>query len=213
MHPKTGARRHDARVANADQFVSDFERQVLSIRPGEEPPHIGRVDSPDKTGTAWAVVDRRGRFVDLWLGSGWWPELGPARVGAGLLEALEGARTKVALANLVLQTRGFRPPHRDDRAEGRSRLPDIHDPGFPDILRTLLYESQDRIQEADRIRQELDGEDSFAGPRGIFRLVTRGLRIERAEVANQWALREGDGDRLAADARDALTQYTERTGR
>jgi hypothetical protein len=208
-----GTGRHDARAANADQFVSDFEQQVRQARPGDDPPRADRVDSPDATGTAWAVVDWRGHFVDLWLNPGWWSELGPARVGAGLLEALESARMKVTLAKLVLQSHGFQPPRRETKVDHGPRLPDIHAPGFPDAMRTLLYESQDRIQEAERLWHDLDSERSYLGPRGLFRLVTRGWQIEWAEVPNQWALREDDGERLAADARDALHQYTEEAGR
>lgn len=113
-----------------------------------------RISATDHTGTAYAVVDPVGRFVDIGLLSGWWPELGPARVAAGLLEALEAARMLAATAPLV--ERG-----------------DVFDTARDRIAEAYRLIDEGRAQPAIRV---------IIGPRGLFRLHVRGGRVDGAEV-------------------------------
>ncbi|WP_127497943.1 hypothetical protein [Actinoplanes solisilvae] len=113
-----------------------------------------RLSGTDRTGTAYAVVDPVGRFVDIGLLPGWWSALGPARVAAGLLEALETARMLAATAPLVERGEGF------DTARGR-------------IAEAYRLIDEGRAQPAIRV---------IIGPRGLFRLHVRGGRVDSAEV-------------------------------
>ncbi len=113
-----------------------------------------RVRGCDRTGTAYAVVDPVGRFVDIGLSPGWWRALGPARVAAGLLEAWETATMKAALAPLLMRGEAI------DAAKGR----------LAEAYRLL---DQGREQPAICV---------LIGPRGLFRLHVRGGRIDSAEV-------------------------------
>ena len=65
------------------------------------------IDGPDRTGTVYAVVDARGRPVDVGLDPGWWTALGPDGIGDALLEAIEFARSKVDLATMMRRRHGF----------------------------------------------------------------------------------------------------------
>jgi hypothetical protein len=103
---------------------------------------------------AYAVVDPVGRFVDIGLRAGWWPTLGPARVAAGLLEALESARMIAATAPLVERGDVF------DTARGR-------------IAEAYRLIDEGREQPALRV---------IIGPRGLFHLHVRGGRIDGAET-------------------------------
>ncbi|WP_250027621.1 hypothetical protein [Paractinoplanes maris] len=113
-----------------------------------------RITGSDRTGTAFAVVDPVGRFVDIGLRPGWWPALGPARVAAGLLEALESARMQAATAPLV--ERG-----------------DLFDTAWSRITEAYRLIDEGREQPALRV---------IIGPRGLFRLHARGGRIDSAET-------------------------------
>ncbi|WP_250003045.1 hypothetical protein [Actinoplanes sp. M2I2] len=113
-----------------------------------------RITGSDRTGTAYAVVDPIGRFVDIGLRPGWWPALGPARVAAGLLEALESARMTAATAPLVERGEAL------DTARGR------------------IAEAYRLIAEGD----EQPAIRVIIGPRGLFRVHVRGGRIDRAET-------------------------------
>ncbi|MGK5679144.1 hypothetical protein [Actinoplanes sp. URMC 104] len=138
------------------------------------------ISGSDRTGTAYAVVDPVGRFVDIGLRPGWWPALGPARVAAGLVEALEAARMQAATAPLVQRGEVA------DTARGR-------------IAEAYRLIDEGREEHAIRV---------VIGPRGLFRLHVRGGRIHSAEAG---PLTPADGERLRADARDALTELARST--
>ena len=194
----------DARVADAERFVSDVEGLADRSRPGDPPPRLDRIDGPDRTGTVHAVVDGTGRFVDLRLDPGWWAALGPGRVAIGITEALEAARMKASLAWLVLRRRGVRPPP----AEQSSRaLPPVGDQDFLVAVRDRIEDAYQLRDDADRRLRAANTTRVIIGPRGLVRLHVTGRRIERAEV-EQHGLTAADGDRLAADARDALNDLT-----
>ena len=193
-------RDRDARVDDAERFVSDVEGLADRSRPGDPPPRFDRIDGPDRTGTVHAVVDGTGRFVDLRLDPGWWAALGPERVAAGITEALEAARMKASLAWLVLRRRGGPPPP----AEPSSRaLPPVGDQNFLGAVLNRIEDAYQLRDDADRRLRAANTSRVIAGPRGLVRLHVTGRRIERAEVV-QHGLTAADGDRLAADARDVL---------
>ncbi|MFF5079847.1 hypothetical protein ACFY36_22575 [Actinoplanes sp. NPDC000266] len=216
---------NDVRLADAWRFVSDVE-SALS--------HAQRITGPDRTGTAWAVVDSVGRFVDIGLRPGWWEALGPDGVAAGLLEALESARMKAALVPLLLRRNGepqkrhggpqeqsggpqaqSGKPHdelngepqlgRGGQEQEAAELPPPGAADFLDAARGRIAEAYRLIDEAGKRMREQQATRVIAGPRGLFRLHVRGERIERAE-AGPHRPGAGDTDRLVADARDALTE-------
>ena len=200
-------RDRDARVDDAERFVSDVEGLADRSRPGYPPPRLDRIDGPDRTGTVHAVVDGTGRFVDLRLDPGWWAALGPERVAAGITEALEAARMKASLAWLVLRRYGGPPPARPDR------LPPLPPPSDDDFVSAVRDRIEDAYRLADDAKRRLRDANTarvIAGPRGLIRLHVRGRRIERIEV-EQHTLTAADTDRLVADARDALGESARRS--
>jgi hypothetical protein len=165
----------DARVADAERFVAGFE-QLLATDPAHR---LDRIRGLDSTGTAFAVVDSVGRFVDIGLDPGWWPALGPRRVACGLLEALACARLKAALVPFIMRKHDLEAAHA--RLAEAYRL--IAHAGTGPPLRTIT------------------------GPRGLIRLHVRGGHIDSADITEEHLVAT-DGDRLAADARDALTELS-----
>lgn len=199
----------DARVADAERFLSDVEDLAQRSRPGDPLPRFDRIDGPDHTGTVYAVVDATGRFLDLGLDPGWWAALGPGRVATGITEALEAARMKASLVWLVLRRHGVRPPLPPEA----DRLPPLPQPGDDDFVSAVRNRIEDAYQLADDTRRRLRDVESarvVAGPRGLIRLHVRGRRIERIEV-EQHGLTADDTDRLVADARAALSELAERS--
>ncbi len=186
--------------------MTDVEDMVAQLRPGEPPGRLDRIDGPDRTGTAYAVVDSVGRFVDIGLDPGWWTALGPGRVATGLLEALECARMKAALVPLILRRHGVRPPA-PPPVEQLPPLPPPDDVDFVDAARARIADAYRLIDDADKRMREHQTSRVIAGPRGLFRLHVRGSHIEGADV-HQDGLSADDTDRLVADARDALTELT-----
>lgn len=170
---------------------------VIRARAGGPPPRLDRIAGPDRTGTAFAVVDAVGRFVDIGLHPGWWAALGPGRVAAGLLEALATARLKAALVPMILRRDDYRPSPREGAAPPA-------DDGFLDAARGRIAEAYRLIDDVDRRLRERQAIRVVAGPRGLFRVHARGGRIERAEVTAMLTL--GDTERLLADARHALAK-------
>ncbi|XVU24690.1 hypothetical protein ACQPZJ_47025 [Actinoplanes sp. CA-054009] len=200
---------NDVRLADAWRFVSDVDSTLGRAQ---------RITGPDRTGTAWAVVDSVGRFVDIGLRPGWWEALGPDGVAAGLLEALESARMKAALVPLLLRRKGEpRQGPRDEPPQGRQQgsredlletAPDLPPPtaaDFLDAARGRIAEAYRLIDEAGKRMREQQATRVIAGPRGLFRLHVRGERIERAEAGPERPT-AGDTERLVADARDALAE-------
>jgi hypothetical protein len=194
LFPSVQAERDDdARVGDARRFVTEIENMVVRARHGGPQPRVDRIAGPDRTGSAFAVVDAVGRFVDIDLDPGWWAALGSARVAAGLLEALATARLKAALVPMILRRDDYQALHRHDA-----------DDSFLDAARGRITEADRLIDSADRVPRERVAVRVVAGPLGLFRVHARGGRIERAEVTA--VLARGDTDRLLADARLALAK-------
>ncbi|WP_203724775.1 hypothetical protein [Paractinoplanes durhamensis] len=177
--------------------MSEVERLAVSAHGGGAPLRIDRIAGPDRTGTAFAVVDAVGRFVDVSLHPGWWSELGPAGVAAGLLEALATARLKAALVPMILSRVDHVPL---PMLVVRQRTPG--DDGFLDAARDRIAEAGRLIDAAGPLPPERQFTRVVTGPRGLFRLHLRGGRIDRAEVVA--GLTATDADALVADAREAL---------
>jgi hypothetical protein len=197
----------DARVADAERFVSDVEGLADRSRPGDPPPRFDRIDGPDRSGTVHAVVDGTGRFVDLRLDPGWWTALGPGRAAAGITEALEAARMKASLAWLVLRRYGGPLPTQPDRLRP---LPLPGDDDFVGAVRDRIEDAYRLADDAKRRLRDANAARVVAGPRGLIRLHVRGRRIERIEI-EQRGLTADDTDRLVADARDALGDLAKRS--
>jgi hypothetical protein len=168
----------DARVADAEQFVAGVEQ-------GDPASRIDRIRGLDSTGAAFAVVDAVGRFVDIGLDSCWWAALGPDHVAAGLVEALGSARMKAALVPLILRRNGI--------LRGSRGLAETYQL-IKDVNANKLASAAD---DGPRLRV-------VDGPQGLFRLHVRGSHIEAADIIGEIGC--GDGERLAADARDALIE-------
>jgi hypothetical protein len=209
LFPSVQAERDDdARMGDARRFVTDIGNMVIRARDGGRPPRLDRIAGPDRTGTAFAVVDAVGRFVDVSLHPGWWSALGPARVAAGLLEALATARFKAALVPMILRRYGYQPLPREGEAALESRPADD---GFLEAAGGRIAEAYRLIDDADYRPRERPAVRMVAGPRGLFRVHARGGRIERAEVTA--VLSPGDTDRLLADARHTLAELAKARGK
>jgi hypothetical protein len=158
--------------------VAGVERNDPAVR-------MDRIRGLDSTGTAVAVVDAVGRFVDIGVDSGWWTALGPERVASGLLEALGSARMKAALVPLIMRKNGIL------RRNG----------GLAQTYQLIKDVNTNKLAGAGNgppIRP-------IDGPRGLFRLHVRGSHIDGADIIGEIGC--GDGDLLAADAHDALIEF------
>jgi hypothetical protein len=203
LFPSVQAERDDdARVGDARRFVTEVENMAIRARGGGPPPRLDRIGGPDRTGTAFAVVDALGRFVDVGLHPSWWAALGPPGVAAGLLEALESARMKAALVPMILRRNGYTPSPQREPAHAR--------PEGESDLRAQIADAYRLIDDAGKRLRERETVRVVDGPRGLFRLHLRGGRIERAELLAQPV--PGDTDRLVADAREALAEVAKVRG-
>ncbi|GIM91241.1 hypothetical protein [Paractinoplanes toevensis] len=187
MFPSVQSERDDARIGDARQFITEVERLAAQVPGGGPPPRLDRITGPDRSGTAFAVVDALGRFVDIGLHSAWWLALGPAGVADALLEALATARLKAALVPMILR-HAMSPMLAVEQHTVRD--------GFLDA-------AGGRIAEAGRLIDDAGPEPPavrvITGTRGLFHLHLRGNRIDRAEVTGV-----PDTDLLVADAREVL---------
>jgi hypothetical protein len=198
LFPSVQAERDDdARVGDARRFVTEVENMAIRARAGGPPARLDRIAGPDRTGTAFAVVDALGRFVDIGLHPSWWSALGPESVAAGLVEALETARMKAALVPMILRRYGYLPSPRHS-----AENPPIPRPG--DDYRGWIAEAYRLIDDAGRRLREPAAARLVDGPDRLLRLHLRGHRIERFELLARPG--PGDTDRLLADARAALAE-------
>lgn len=145
------------------------------------------------------MVDALGRFVDISLHPSWWAALGPAKVAAGMLEALESARLKAALVPMILRRHGY--------VESSRRGPAHAKPEEESDLRAQIADAYRLIDDAGKRRE---ASRIIDGPRRLFRLHARGGRIERAELLAGPI--PGDTDRLVADARAAFAELSKVRG-
>ncbi|GIF24565.1 hypothetical protein BJ973_008044 [Actinoplanes tereljensis] len=175
--------------------MTEVEQLAAQVPGGGPPPRFDRITGPDRTGTAFAVVDEVGRFVDIGLHPAWWLALGPAGVADALLEALATARLKAALVPMILRRHGHTP----------SSILVVEQHTVGNVA--FLDAARGRIAEASRLIADADPEPPAArvitGTHGLFRLHVRGSRIDRAEVTGV-----PDTDRLVADAREVLMALT-----
>ncbi|MCU7730628.1 hypothetical protein ODJ79_43520 [Actinoplanes sp. KI2] len=207
----------DARVGDARRFAVYVGNMVIRARAGGPPPRLDRIAGPDRTGTAFAVVDAVGRFVDVSLRPDWWSALGPARVASGLIEALATARLKAALVPMILRRHDYQPLPGESTDDGfldaaRGKIDTAR--GKIDAPRGRVDAPRGRVVEAYRLINDVDRRPTVravAGPLGLFRVYARDGRIERAEVTA--VLTPGDTDRLLADARHALAEPAKTRGR
>jgi hypothetical protein len=204
LFPSVRAERDDdARVGDARRFVTEVENIVVRARAGDPPPRLDRIAGPDRTGTAFALVDAVGRFVDISLLPSWWTVLGPAKVAAGLLEALATARLKAALVPMILRRPGYPTSPSDDEAPAAAD-------GFLDAAHGRIAEAYRLIDDVGKRSRERAAIRVVGVAGGLFRVHARGGRIERAEVTA--VLAPGDTDRLLADARHALAALAKAGG-
>ncbi|MFC6022397.1 hypothetical protein ACFP2T_40360 [Plantactinospora solaniradicis] len=201
----------DSRLRDTKTFVQNLDELAANSWPGRPIPGTERIEGMDRSGNVYCIVDPLGNVLDVQIESGWWNALGPAHVGAAILDALEQARSKAAMAVMILTRYGHKPdvPEEPDFATQvagpRIPLPDPDDPDLLDALNAKIERAFTVLDAADRIRQAVDNQERrvVAGPQGLFRLVLVGLAVQGAEVDHQ-NLGPYDGNRLAADARAAL---------
>jgi hypothetical protein len=94
------------REAELRRFLENVEQLAVQEPPGSTFPQLSAIEGSDSSGTVCCVVDRDGTVTQVFIVDGWWTSLGPQRVGAAVLEALEIARQKAGLAGLVLRRHG-----------------------------------------------------------------------------------------------------------
>ncbi|HEY0002628.1 MAG TPA: hypothetical protein VGB74_19405 [Actinoplanes sp.] len=240
--PDSSAQRGDARVDDVRRFAADVERadveraDVEGLAAGIGSYRPDRIDGLDRTGTALAVVDSVGRFVDIELLPAWWTALGPARVAAGLLEALASARLKAALVPLIIRRHGVPAPCEPPLPQPLTRATSAaqaHAAALNEQLGSVgnelagavgselggwdgnvLARARARLAAANRLIDAGVGQAGderpigqvVVGPRGLFRLHVRGSRIVGADLIGA-PLAKDDTERLVADARDAIMEH------
>ncbi len=205
----------DHRIRDAKIFAENLEELATRTRPGHPVPGVDRIDGPDRSGSVYCVVDRTGTVVNVRIESDWWETLGPGRIAAAIMEALDYARSKASMALMILDRHGHRPdvppaPDFGSQVAGPAiPLPDPDDPGFDFAAQAKLERAFTILDAAERLGQTRDVAERriVAGPAGLFRLILAGHAVRGAEV-DQHHLGPYDGDRLASDARIALRQVS-----
>ena len=191
----------DCRVSDAHAFESSFQQFAARIRTGQPVPRYD-IKGTDHTGTIRCTLSARGTLVDVTIGPQWWDTLGPTEVAAAVLEAFDYARTKVGMAQMILDRNGHSLP------AARRPAPDPVGSGSLDVTSALLamtrrgYEVLDEVDRITRIREDREPR-TVAGPRRLFFVTMVGCTITSAHVTPH-GLTASDGARLAADAREAL---------
>lgn len=205
-HRGGGERRaDDARI-----FVNNFEELVTRLRASESPPNID-IDGSDLSGTVSCVVDMHGAVRRVSIDNGWWDSLGPARIAEAVLDAMRYARSKAAMARLVLDRHGRQAPHAPVdlgmlfTAEPSTPLPRYDADDFPEAVARKVARTMTILDEARQFSQARDGNErtTVTGPRGMFAVIRSGVTIVGAEV-HQHGLHRSDAADLAADACAAL---------
>jgi hypothetical protein len=200
----------DDRTRDAAAFAQRVEDLVATIRPGAPVPELDRIEGADRSGTVYCVVDRFGAVQDVYVDPGWWTALGPTRVAAAILDALDYARSKAALAMAVLSRHGHRPRLPEDTSQVAGPpidVPHVDSPDFERAIEAKLDHAFAVLKAARRLRESLDDPQprTVSGPSGLFRVNVLGVVIQGAEV-DESRLSPYDADGLASDARHALQE-------
>jgi hypothetical protein len=214
LHTTRAASRDNHRADEARRFVRGLE-QSLARTPHHLPVEgLDRISATDRTATVTCVVDVRGTFVDLSIGTDWWHSVGPTAIASAVLEALQFAQDKAMVAMTLLRRRGIPIP-----ASASPHSPSSPGEASPHRPRDAWAEwaaAEAKVEHgytlmkiADRVVELRDSPRprTISGPHGLFRLDLVGFTITHGEV-NLHGLSPADTDRLADDARDALRQAT-----
>jgi hypothetical protein len=189
---------------DARRFWRNLDDVVARARPGQPVPGLSSIEGSDASGTVYCVVDLGGNLSRVEIFHGWWEVVGPAAVGAAVLDALSFAREKAGLAYLLLDR--HRIPHRNPcRGLESSRVPPAFgEPETGALLRRDVGQAVERLDAARRLLADrADGRDrEVVGPRELFSVTLRGTRIVSAAAGGR--VRPADGRELAMDAYDAL---------
>ncbi|MFY1693361.1 hypothetical protein [Plantactinospora sp. WMMB782] len=151
---------------------------------------IDGIDGADGSGTIYCVVDSGGRVLRIGVNPDWWPTLGPAGVAGAVLDAVRFAKSKAAMARLILDRHGHQV---DLMPSGRSLglvselpepLPSSDSPNYLKALQRELDRISLYLDEVERLQRERDSgvPRVFDGPNGLFQLVLTGPGNLRAEV-------------------------------
>ncbi|MEO3925147.1 hypothetical protein ABGB07_14945 [Micromonosporaceae bacterium B7E4] len=202
----------DPRLDQARRFVRQLEESLAGTPRHLPVEGLDRIPGDDQSGTVTCVVDARGDFVDLRVGSDWWYTVGPSGVASAILDALQYAQDKAMLAMAVLRRHGRTPPP-----------PSTEDPFPPDdgsaarpgdvwaewgAAEARVERGYDVMAAADQFVDTRDSAEprTVSGPRGLFHLRLVGFTVASAEVSPRIA--PEDADAIADDARAALRQAT-----
>jgi hypothetical protein len=205
----------DDRTRDAAAFAQRVEDLVATIRPGAPVPELDRIEGADRSGTVYCVVDRFGAVQDVYVDPGWWTALGPTRVAAAILDALDYARSKAALAMAVLSRHGHRPRLPEDTSQVAGPpidVPHVDSPDFERAIEAKLDRGYAILDAVRRLRDDAERRERrvVTGPSGLFQVRLLGPVVEGADVVGA-ELAPHDGDRIASDARLALQEAAQVT--
>lgn len=198
--------RPDPRERDAQRFLADLDDIVTRQGGRHAVRQLAEIEGADGSGTVYCTVDLWGDLLRVDMASGWWENLGRDGVARAVLDAWRFARDKAGLARMLLSRRGIAyPPYPATvAAEPPGTLPPYDAPEFAAELQRKADRAASLLERVRRFADERDrGERrEVAGTLGLFRVVVKGAAEVTAEVSDQ--IRPSDGNRLAADARDAL---------
>ncbi|MBE1492168.1 hypothetical protein [Plantactinospora soyae] len=215
LHTSRTVSRDDPRLDQARRFVRELEDDLARTPRYLPIEAIDRISGTDQTGTVTCVVDARGDFVDLSIGSDWWYTVGPSGVGAGILDALQFAQDKAMLAMALLRRNG-RQTSADPPADESSRDDEADSSWSPRDAWAEWAAAEAKVDRgyalmevADRVAQLRDSPEprTISGPLGLFHLRLVGFTVVSAEI-NSHRIAPDDADRIADDARAVLRQAT-----
>lgn len=213
LHTSRTVSRDDPRLDQARRFVRELEEDVARTPRYLPVEGLDRISGTDQTGTVTSVVDARGDFVDLRIGSDWWYTVGPSGVAVAILDALQFAQDKAMLAMNLLRRHGRQLPP-ETSADDPFRHDEFASSGTPTDAWAEWAAAEAKVERgyvlmdtADRVAEMRDAPEprTISGPQGLFHLRLVGFAVESAEVNSHRIVPE-DADRIADDARAALRQ-------
>jgi hypothetical protein len=215
LHTSRTVSRDDPRLDHARRFVRELEDDLARTPRYLPVEGLDRISGTDQTGTVTSVVDARGDFVDLSIGSDWWYTVGPSGVASAILDAVQFAQDKAMLAMALLRRHG-RPTSPDPSADDPFRRDEFAASWSPRdawaewaAAEADVERGYSLMDAADRVVETRDSPEprTISGPLGLFQLRLVGFTVVSAEV-NAHRIAPEDADLIADDARAALRQAT-----
>jgi len=201
--------------------LRELQREARRITAG-----LAQVDDPDARADGWdgsrtvrVTMDGSGRLVDAEVGSSWRDVLGPAELGAAVVQAVDAAETERMDAwtratvrpadDVTDDSVGIGPWTADfDPAGGASRFRSLRDPAVQESTRELYYlamDAIDRLGEVTRSMAQMTADVVHGhSPDRLVTVTVHSGRVVAVDFDQSW-LRQAAGAEITQRLRAAFS--------